>query len=306
MGKIKMSKHNSIEERERKSAVTKKLWQNPEYRLKQSIPKHNKVSKKLISDASKKRWSTKKYILKMKDIFNSDEYNKKNNRNKGKRLTVQQRKNKSENMMGRIVSQKTREKISKAHKLIWQDEDYRNRRKYNTGMKHSKKTKQILSNFTKNQFKDGVSEETKKKISVALKGKRKPKGFSEKLRRANLGKKHSEVTKKRISINLIGKTKGEKNGNWNGGSSYEPYGKLWTNLLKKTIRERERYVCFICRKKQDKSQRDFDVHHIDYNKKNNDPLNLITLCHSCHTGTNHKRKKWIKYFKDSNLKIQNG
>ncbi len=39
------------------------------------------------------------------------------------------------------------------------------------------------------------------------------------------------------------------------------------------------------------------VHHIDYDKKNCDPTNLITLCFSCHGKTNYNRKKWIKYFK---------
>jgi len=135
-----MAKYNSIEERERKSKTMKKLWQNPEYRLKQSMPKHNKISKKLISESSKNRWVDNKYVSKMKKIFNSDEYNQKNLRNKGKWLTLEQRKKKSERHIGRIVSPKTREKISKAHKLIWQDEGYRNRRRYNTGMKHSKKT----------------------------------------------------------------------------------------------------------------------------------------------------------------------
>jgi hypothetical protein len=34
----------------------------------------------------------------------------------------------------------------------------------------------------------------------------------------------------------------------------------------------------------------------DYDKKNCDPKNLITLCNSCHSKTNFNRKKWIIYF----------
>lgn len=40
-----------------------------------------------------------------------------------------------------------------------------------------------------------------------------------------------------------------------------------------------------------------DVHHIDYNKFNCNPENLITLCKSCHVKTNHNRNYWINYFK---------
>jgi len=36
--------------------------------------------------------------------------------------------------------------------------------------------------------------------------------------------------------------------------------------------------------------------HIDYNKKNCNPDNLITLCHSCHSKTNHNRNYWVKKF----------
>lgn len=38
------------------------------------------------------------------------------------------------------------------------------------------------------------------------------------------------------------------------------------------------------------------VHHIDYDKKNNNHNNLITLCSICHGKTNGNRKYWIKYF----------
>jgi 5-methylcytosine-specific restriction endonuclease McrA len=36
---------------------------------------------------------------------------------------------------------------------------------------------------------------------------------------------------------------------------------------------------------------------IDYNKKNCNPENLITLCNKCHMKTNHNREKWIKFLK---------
>ena len=38
------------------------------------------------------------------------------------------------------------------------------------------------------------------------------------------------------------------------------------------------------------------VHHVDYNKKNNDPANLISLCKACHAQTNFNRNDWMEYF----------
>jgi hypothetical protein len=50
-------------------------------------------------------------------------------------------------------------------------------------------------------------------------------------------------------------------------------------------------MCAICKEKGS------DVHHIDYNKENNDKENLITLCHSDHMKTNFNRDQWQEYFK---------
>ena len=83
--------------------------------------------------------------------------------------------------------------------------------------------------------------------------------------------------------------------NWQGGISFEPYSVDWTKTLKRSIRERDKYVCRICGEQQGDIA--FDIHHIDYNKQNCTPDNLITLCRSCHAKTNFNRKKWIKHFK---------
>ena len=86
----------------------------------------------------------------------------------------------------------------------------------------------------------------------------------------------------------------ENNANWLGGISFEPYGLEFNKELKNIIRKRDNFKCQICSKKR--IIKKHAVHHIDYNKKNNDPKNLITLCNSCHTKTNFTRKKWTKYF----------
>jgi hypothetical protein len=124
----------------------------------------------------------------------------------------------------------------------------------------------------------------------------------------HLGKKikHSEETKKKISLTIKkqykngriawikGKErldiKGDKNPAWNGGSSFEPYSIDWTDTLKRSIRERDHYICQLC------SQYGNYVHHIDYNKKNCNPSNLITLCVGCNSKVNKNRNYWLNYF----------
>ena len=44
--------------------------------------------------------------------------------------------------------------------------------------------------------------------------------------------------------------------------------------------------------------RNLDIHHVDYNKLNSVPNNLIALCRRCHNKTNKSRTIWIKHFKD--------
>lgn len=85
--------------------------------------------------------------------------------------------------------------------------------------------------------------------------------------------------------------KGKKHPYFNNWSSYKPYTKEFNKKLKELIKERDNFECFICKKKGN------SIHHIDYNKNNSNPNNLITLCNSCHMKTNFDRKNWIKFFK---------
>lgn len=41
------------------------------------------------------------------------------------------------------------------------------------------------------------------------------------------------------------------------------------------------------------TSREFDVHHIDYDMKNCNQTNLITLCPTCHKRTNPRQEEWI-------------
>lgn len=99
--------------------------------------------------------------------------------------------------------------------------------------------------------------------------------------------KKGHPTRKEIRIKMSQSRMREKNPQWKGGISFEPYPVDWTDTLKRAIRERDNYICQIC------SQYGSIVHHIDYNKKNCNPKNLVTLCRKCHGKTQHNRNYWI-------------
>jgi len=97
--------------------------------------------------------------------------------------------------------------------------------------------------------------------------------------------------------------KGQTPHNFNNYSSREPYSVDWSKTLRRSIRERDKYICQLCKEPQ--GDRALCVHHIDYNKKNCDPDNLISLCLKCHIKTNQDREFWTKFFKNNNQKICN-
>lgn len=97
----------------------------------------------------------------------------------------------------------------------------------------------------------------------------------------NKGKKRPEMT-------------AEKHPNWQGGKSFEPYTTDWTRSLRISIRERDNYICQLCGEKQ--GDRAHAIHHIDYDKANCNPENLITLCIGCNAKVNFNRDYWTIYF----------
>lgn len=124
-------------------------------------------------------------------------------------------------------------------------------------------------------------------------------------KKSRAGTRHSEEAKTKMSkaweCRIVSeetklKLKGEKNPRWLGGKSFEPYSIDWTQTLKQSIRERDNYVCQLCNKLL--INKKACVHHIDYNKTNNNLENLITLCSCCHTKTNFNRLMWIERFKN--------
>ena len=97
---------------------------------------------------------------------------------------------------------------------------------------------------------------------------------------------------------------GKKNGSWNDGASFHDYPIIFNNVLKRKIRERDGHRCFICGNTKEKTGKQLDVHHIDYDKDNCNFDNLISLCSFCHSKTNYNRKKWVGFFKQHPLVMQ--
>ena len=110
-----------------------------------------------------------------------------------------------------------------------------------------------------------VSEETKQKISKTLKG------F-----------KHSEETKQKMK--KIIRPCAEKHPNWKNGK--DPYTSAWYSSISPFIKQRDE-KCIFCG-----IMENLQIHHINYNKKDDNLFNLVTLCKRHHTNL-HPRPNFL-------------
>lgn len=204
------------------------------------------------------------------------------------------------------------------------NKEARQTRRSFTGKTHSKQARKIMSEKAKereyNKKKNGWSHsnETRKKISEAMKTRKITWGdkisassigkiitqeqrerSSETLRKYYethdnpfKGRTHSKETRKIISEKITGMFRGENGPNWRGGITSLPYGPEWTPWLRDEIRQRDGNRCSICGKPREEVL--LDIHHIDFDKNNNDPSNLITLCKKHHGRANFKIYKTHK------------
>jgi 5-methylcytosine-specific restriction endonuclease McrA len=161
------------------------------------------------------------------------------------------------------------------------------------------------------------TEEHKQKIGeanqISLKGKHcSPKTEFQKGNRINIGKKNGQYIDGRSLNKNFCKDCGKRilwtskrckrcwhkfNKGCKHGSHIPNLVRIYSVIFKrirKVIRKRDNYRCQVCNKPQKNMK--LDVHHIDYNKKNNNKKNLISLCKKCHMKTNHNRNYWYSYF----------
>lgn len=179
---------------------------------------------------------------------------------------------------GRIKSENEKQKISKSL----------------TGRKHTEETKRKISENHVNisginhpMFGKLHSEETKKKIG-----------------KSNRGRTRSESFKINNRVNKIGKNNPmfgisrfrEENPNWKGGISNQPYCLIFFDgEFRELIYNRDGKQCLnpCCSHKSSR----IVIHHIDYNKKNCYPGNLICLCNSCNAMANKDRPWHTSWYK---------
>ena len=83
---------------------------------------------------------------------------------------------------------------------------------------------------------------------------------------------------------------------WKGGISFEPYTPDFNQQLKDRIRVRDNFICQLCGVPELECNERLSIHHIDYNKKNCEEWNFISLCRSCNGKVNYNREHWTNYF----------
>lgn len=89
-------------------------------------------------------------------------------------------------------------------------------------------------------------------------------------------------------------TSGPKNGNWHGGISSEEYTINFNEYLREEIRYAFDYKCVMCgNTRKENNNRLLPIHHIDYNKQNNNKDNLVPVCNRCHGKMNTRRDYWF-------------
>ena len=88
-------------------------------------------------------------------------------------------------------------------------------------------------------------------------------------------------------------TKGMNNGQYIHGMKKRKYPKEFNKQLKYYILKRDSFTCQKCLIYPTNK---LSVHHIDYNKFNNELFNLTTLCRNCNSAVNTNRDYWYAYF----------
>jgi hypothetical protein len=87
---------------------------------------------------------------------------------------------------------------------------------------------------------------------------------------------------------------------WVDGRSFLPYASTFNRKLKLQIKERDGFACQYCGRCDKLS-----IHHLDHDKQNNTPANLLTACMVCNIKRNTK-KNMREDLERYNKELQNG
>jgi hypothetical protein len=150
------------------------------------------------------------------------------------------------------------------------------------------------------------SEERCKKNSAGHKGRVFSESHKENISKGHIGHVVLPETREKIGSSrrgiprpkeVIDKIRGEKNANWKGGISFEPYCPKFTNEFKERVRTFFGHRCVECGIPQNGEK--LSIHHVNFNKQsccdNTIPL-FVPLCRSCHMKTNRNRPYWEQHF----------
>jgi hypothetical protein len=189
-----------------------------------------------------------------------------------------------------------KEKWRKQIKEMWKDPLFRKKQK--DGMNRP----EVIEKVRKQARENMQNPETKAKMIRTMKRKFSDPDFRKMIsERTKQGMKEkgytseviSELTKEGMKdLDLSG----PNSASWRGGLSYKGYCPTWNDQeVKEYILERDNHQCQnpYCWGTTDRIAR----HHIDYDKENCVPENIITLCFSCNGRANKNRKYWRRLYR---------
>ena len=232
---------------------------------------------------------------------------------KGKKHSEETKRKISAAGIGHEVSEETRRKLSKANKGRKHTEEQRRKNSeghvgVGKGKKLTEEHKQKISVAMKGRKGRKHTEEQRRKMSKSHKGKPKSEAHRKKIGDVHRGKKVSERSRERMSESAMGRKhseetlrkmsdgrrRGENHPNWLGEDHNRIYPEEF-NQARKQILKRDGGKCLNpgC---WGTSKR-ISVHHIDYDKDNNDLGNLITVCMSCNNRANKGREFWTAFYR---------
>ena len=204
------------------------------------------------------------------------------------------------------------------------------------GKKHTKDSRERMSKKRKGRK---LSEETVNKLKEIFCGEGNPMYGKFGTNNPNFGRRNSKETILRMSDSrkishkegcqccFCKSKRGENNGVDNGAYGYKFNSQQRSRLslahggtgipyernkypssffyIAEDIRKLDGNICQLCGKGEERTGRRLCVHHIDYDKKNCNVDNLITLCCSCNSKVNYNRQHWKIYFKGALEKGRN-
>jgi len=109
-----------------------------------------------------------------------------------------------------------------------------------------------------------------------------------------VGSRHTSKSKDKISKAHTGKKfsierrrnrRGPNSPIWKGGVTYDNRPPELTPEYKQAIRRRDGFTCQLCGYTNRGKKWKLPTHHIDENRHNNHPDNMITICRACHGET---------------------